>query len=83
MGAFRVGTGGDGGAGTVVIRALEMVRGTESDEEEDSTLRRGGREVVACEETTGEKLPGTRGGGGPGGCPVGCGMVVQTLDFDL
>ena len=48
MGAFR------GGA---VTRDLEMVRGVESSEEEDSTLRIGGRDEVEVA-TTGEKLPG-------------------------
>jgi hypothetical protein len=48
VGAFR------GGAG---VRGLAMVRGVESSEEEESTLRIGGRDEVEVA-TTGEKLPG-------------------------
>jgi hypothetical protein len=39
------------------VRGLAMVRGVESSEEEDSTLRIGGRDEVEVA-TTGEKLPG-------------------------
>ena len=48
MGAFR---------GVAGVRGLAMVRGVESSEEEDSTLRIGGRDEVEVA-TTGEKLPG-------------------------
>ena len=50
MGAFR---------GVAGVRGLAMVRGVESSEaeEEESTLRIGGRDEVEVA-TTGEKLPG-------------------------
>lgn len=62
---------GRGGAGCVAVafafccaRCLEMERETESSEEEDSTLRRGGRTLGVAVDmergTTDEKLPGAR-----------------------
>jgi hypothetical protein len=65
VGAFCRGTG-------VVVRGLLIVRGVESSEEEDSTLRSCGRdEAVDCA-TIGEKLPGTL----DCGVPVDCDMVA-------
>jgi hypothetical protein len=58
-------------ADVVEGRGLLIVRGVSSSEEEDSTLRRAGREVVDCA-TIGEKLPGALACG----VPVDCDMVA-------
>lgn len=52
-------------------RGLLIVRGVSSSSEEDSTLRRAGRDVVDCA-TIGEKLPGAL----DCGVPVDCDMVA-------
>jgi len=65
IGAFCRRTGGVEG------RSLLIVRGVESSEEEDSTLRNCGRDVVDCA-TIGEKLPGAL----DCGVPVDCDMVA-------
>lgn len=55
-------------------RGLLIVRGVSSSSEEDSTLRRAGREVVDCAAVTiGEKLPGAL----DCGVPVDCDMVAE------
>jgi len=61
-------------ADVVEGRGLSIVRGVSSSSEEDSTLRRAGREVVDCAAVTiGEKLPGALD------CvaPVDCDMVAR------
>jgi hypothetical protein len=89
--AYR-GRGGGGGVGAfcreiprpaaavVEGRGLLMVRGvwllSSSSSEEDSTLRRPGRELVDCAVVTiGEKLPGAL----DCGVPVGCDMAAAGL----